>query len=251
MRYYCWFLCCYLLFSCQEKEKNVLNTETHMVYVEDSLIMSASLWQEQVEKKQLAEAMRSKGLLEIREVDSTIRVELKYATSDNFTGKVLYRSLRQAYLLPEVAKALKKAQQELKRRKPGYSLLVYDAARPMAVQREMWDRVKGTPQQVYVSNPARGGGLHNYGAAVDVSVVDSCGQPLDMGCDFDYFGGKARVDQEQRLVKEGKLTTVQWENRLLLREVMVQAGFRVLPAEWWHFNWMSRQEAVERLKAIE
>lgn len=229
------------------REKPATEGRARFVQVEDSLLMPDSAWQ----AVEVAARMRKLGLVEITKVDSSVRVELKYATPDNFTGKVLYRSLRQAYLLPEAAAALKRAQQQLRRKKPGWSLVVYDAARPMPVQREMWERVKGTPQRVFVGNPARGGGLHNYGAAVDVSVVDSSGQVLDMGCDFDYFGEEARVDREQRLLKEGKLTAAQLENRLLLRSVMVEAGFKVLPGEWWHFNWMSRQEAVKKLKVIE
>lgn len=249
---YCWsFLFCCLLFSCKGKDICDREGKACLVHVEDSLIMPGRVWEVLKDVKRIEDKMRHRGLVEVREVDSTIRVELKYATTANFTGKILYRSLRQAYLLPEVAEALGRAQQELKSRKPGYGLLVYDAARPMTVQQEMWKLVKGTPEQIYVSNPARGGGLHNYGAAVDLTVVDTSGILLDMGCEFDYFGAKARVDREQELVSHGELSTFQLENRLLLREVMLKAGFKVLPGEWWHFNWISRAEAIERLEVIE
>lgn len=130
-------------------------------------------------------------------------------------------------------------------------MIVYDAARPIAVQRKMWDRVKGTSWQNFVSNPAKGGGLHNYGVAVDVSVVDDFGRALDMGCGFDEFDRRARVDIEPELLESGLLTTVQMENRLLLRKVMLKAGFKALPGEWWHFNWMSRKEAMACLNVIE
>lgn len=236
-----------VVFACGRREDIRADLTTLGVRVADSVIMPGWLWQEMAE----AERMRGMGLVRIKEVVPDIRVDLKYATAANFTGKVLYRNLRQAYLLPEVAEGVKKAQQELKKRHPGWSLIVYDAARPMSVQQEMWNVVKGTPAQRYVSNPTRGGGLHNYGAAVDLSVVDSAGIPIDMGSEFDYFGEEARVDREEALIAAGKLSAVQLQNRLLLREVMTLAGFKVLPGEWWHFNWMSRRQAVRELKVID
>ena len=120
----------------------------------------------------------SLGLTNIADVDSTIRVDLMYASPHNFTGRVLYDNLKEGYLHPDAAKALAAAQKELRKRKPGYSLIVYDATRPMSVQQKMWDVVKGTAKNIYVSYPARGGGLHNYGLAVDVSLVDPTGKPL-------------------------------------------------------------------------
>ena len=195
--------------------------------------------------------MRQLGLVDIGEVDPTIAVHLVYATSDNFAGKVLYRDIRKAFLLPEAAGRLAEAQRKLKLLRPELSLLVYDAARPMKVQQEMWDLVKGTENRVYVSNPRNGGGLHNYGAAVDLTLVDSLGHVLPMGSEFDYFGEEARPDREEAMVKQGRIILPHLHNRRLLRKVMTDAGFRVLPSEWWHFNLMSRAEARERLKVIE
>ena len=145
----------------------------------------------------------------------------------------------------------KEAQRKLKLLRPELSLLVYDAARPMKVQQEMWDLVKGTENRVYVSNPRNGGGLHNYGAAVDLTLVDSLGHVLPMGSEFDYFGEEARPDREEAMVKQERIILPHLHNRRLLRKVMTDAGFRVLPSEWWHFNLMSRAEARERLKVIE
>ena len=85
--------------------------------------------------------------------DTAILVHLVYATPENFTGKVLYTDLRRAYLLPEAARMLYRASACLRRERPGLRLLIYDAARPMSVPREMWNLVKGTPQYIYVSNP--------------------------------------------------------------------------------------------------
>ena len=92
-----------------------------------------------------------------------------YTRADNFTGTLLYEDLKEAYLHPDAMKSLKRAQRLLKEQYPGYSLIVYDAARPLSVQQKMWDVVKGTSKYIYVSNPSRGGGLHNYGLAVDIS----------------------------------------------------------------------------------
>ena len=91
---------------------------------------------------------------------------------------------------------------------------------------------KRTPQYIYVSNPARGGGLHNYGMAVDISIVDAQGQPLPMGTPVDYLGKEAHITEEEQLVRTGKLTIHELENRRLLRKVMKEAGFRTLPSEW-------------------
>ena len=104
--------------------------------------------------------------------DPSIHVSLMYARADNFTGRVLYGDLREAYLHPKAATALVKAQRRLKQLRPDLSLKVYDAARPMHIQQKMWDAVKNTSKDIYVSNPAHGGGMHNYGLAVDITLCD-------------------------------------------------------------------------------
>lgn len=195
--------------------------------------------------------MRALGLVDIREIDPTIQVHLVYATADNFVGKILYRDIRKAFMLPETAWRVADAQQRLKKLRPELSLIIYDAARPMQIQQEMWDQVKGTDKRVYVSNPRNGGGLHNYGAALDLTIVDADGLPLPMGSPFDYFGDEARPDQEEAMISQGKITSAHLHNRLLLRQVMTEAGFRVLPSEWWHFNLLSRDEARRTLRVIE
>lgn len=240
-----------VLMGCRERTVREDTGQHPLVAVEDSLLVPDSLWSRGWFETVSERKMKRQGLVDVQEIDPTIRVRLKYADSSNFMGEVLYQDLHKAYALLAVAQALAVAQRELKKLHPDRSLIVYDAARPMAVQWKMWERVKGTSRQNFVSNPAKGGGLHNYGAAVDVSVADTSGIPLDMGSGFDEFDWKSRVDREAELLEAGILTKAQMENRLLLRRVMRKAGFRVLPGEWWHFNWMSRQEAVESLKVIE
>lgn len=194
--------------------------------------------------------MKAMGLVNIAEADPTIAIDLKYTKADNFVGKVLYTDLREAFLHPDALKLLLKAQKLLKEKHPNYSLIIYDAARPMSVQKQMWSMVKGTKKQKYVSNPARGGGMHNYGLAVDISIIDATGNPLPMGTEFDHLGYEANITNEVGLVKSGKITEAERQNRLLLRKVMKQAGFRPLSSEWWHFNFCTRQYAKAHYKPI-
>lgn len=201
-------------------------------------------------KSCMAHYLDSLGFINIAEADSTIAIELMYSRTDNFTGQLLYKDLREAYLHPEAMESLIKAQQFLKELHPAYTLIVYDAARPMSIQQTMWNIVKGTAQYIYVSNPAHGGGLHNYGLAVDLSILDEKGNPLSMGTPVDYFGKEAHITHEEQLVKSGKITVQERNNRLLLRQVMKKAGFRPLPSEWWHFNRYSRQTAREKYQVI-
>lgn len=202
------------------------------------------------QKSGTAHYLEKIGLMNIAEADSTIAIDLMYTRADNFTGQILYEDLHEAYLHPDALKGLLQAQQELKKRHPRYRLIVYDAARPMSVQQKMWNVVKGTAQNIYVSNPARGGGLHNYGLAVDISILDEAGNPLPMGTKVDHLGLEAHITNEAALVQSGKMTRQEQENRQLLRSVMRAAGFRALSSEWWHFNWRSRQEAKQKYKVI-
>ena len=203
------------------------------------------------DSRSTAQRLEEMGLVDVTTLDSNLIVRLPYATSDNFTGQVLYEDLKTAFLQPEVAVQLQQAVRILRRLHPDYRLLIYDAARPLSIQRRMWQIVQGTPQQIYVSNPAKGGGLHNYGAAVDLTLADRHGNPLPMGTPFDYFGPEAHIDHEAELVTQGKLTAAEVRNRQLLRQVMRAAGFIPLRSEWWHFNALRLSEAKLRYTPIE
>jgi len=195
--------------------------------------------------------MAQQGLVDILSVDSTIQVSLMYSRADNFTGKVLYTDLREAYLHPKAATALAKAQQALKKLRPELSLKIYDATRPMSVQQKMWNTVAGTNKSIYVSNPRNGGGMHNYGLAVDVTLCKAAtGDTLDMGTKVDFLGTYAHIDNEASLVERHLITPEAKRNRELLRKVMTEAGFKPLKTEWWHFNLVSRAEAKAHYKAI-
>lgn len=204
--------------------------------------------QEQISKT--AAKMQKAGYVNIHDLDKTIKVSLMYSRADNFTGTILYDDLREAYLHPIAAKALVKAQKRLKELRPDLSLKVYDAARPMHIQQKMWNKVKGTSKNIYVSNPANGGGLHNYGLAVDITLCKLNGDSIPMGTKIDYMGKAAHIDNEQQLVKTKIISAEALKNRLLLREVMKYAGFRPLRSEWWHFNIRTRAQARKFFKAI-
>ena len=139
--------------------------------------------------------MKEYGLVDVQTLDKEIEVELKYATEDNFVGENMYGSLTTAYLLPHFARKVVEAQRILRECHPEYSLLIYDAARPISVQRRMRSIVEGTPLQIYVADGKRGG-RHNFGVAVDLTIVDGNGRPLDMGAGFDHFGKEAWVGND-------------------------------------------------------
>ena len=203
------------------------------------------------EKTQTELAIESQGFVDLQRVDPSIPVDLMYSRADNFTGKTLYTDLHHGYLHPQAARALKLAQAELKRLRPDLSLKVYDAARPMRIQQRMWNVVAGTSKNIYVSNPRNGGGLHNYGLAVDITLCEAAtGDTLHMGTKIDYMGKLAHVRAESEMLQKKKLNKEALENRKLLRRVMAAGGFKVLPTEWWHFNFKSRAEAKAKYKVI-
>ncbi len=202
-----------------------------------------------VEDTPQEKALRDAGLVEIGELIPSIKVDPAYAREDNFAGKVLYQGITKIFLADTAARALRDAEQALTAMRPGYSLLVYDGVRPVSVQKFMWDVVKGTPQSEFVCTP--GNSLHNYGVAVDLTVLDQTGTPLDMGAGFDEFSDRARIDIEARLLEDGVLTREQIENRALLRKVMTEEGFMTIPNEWWHFQICPIEKARENLVRVE
>jgi zinc D-Ala-D-Ala dipeptidase len=203
---------------------------------------------------ELEQQMVRQGLVDIQSIDPGIRVNLKYSTTDNFVKKDVYGDLTRAYLQPEIAKKLAKANEILKDNNPGHVLLVYDAARPNSVQYILWDaldalNIPPKSKSQYVANPEIGS-IHNFGCAVDLTVVDAEGVPLDMGTPYDFFGPLAYPRKEQELLREGKLTKQQVANRNILRRAMTRAGFSVNPTEWWHFDALSRKAARARYGMI-
>ena len=197
--------------------------------------------------------MKKQGLVDVQTVDPTILVDLKYSTTDNFVGKDVYGDLTKAYLQPAAARKLASASKYLQAHHPNLRLLVYDAARPRSAQWNLWDALPNLPErkrQLYVADP-RKGSIHNYGCAVDLTVATQDGMPLDMGTKYDFFGELAYPSRETQLLKAGKLTQQQIDNRQILRTAMRQGGFTPIEYEWWHFNALSRAKAKMAFRIVE
>jgi D-alanyl-D-alanine dipeptidase len=190
------------------------------------------------------------GLVDVQTVCEEIQVELKYSTPDNFLHRDVYGDLERCFLLKEAASKLAAAQKSLAGLRPGWRLKVWDGARPRRIQAAMWALVKGTPQQPFVANPVTGS-IHNFGAAVDLTLIDEKGRELDMGTPYDFFGDKAQPRLEDELLKTGQLTPAQVENRRFLRKIMTEAGFISISSEWWHFDAFPKEEVRKRFKIIE
>ena len=214
-------------------------------------------------------SMRAYGLVDITTLDSDILVDLKYSTEDNFVGVDMYGELERAYFEESFARRVVRAQQILRERHPELTLLIYDAARPISVQRAMRREVEGTELESFVADGIRGG-RHNYGVAVDLTIATLDGEPLDMGAGFDDFTKAAYVkgtadsaDASTRTVKVYR-DYVQWQveqgiiseeaarNRLLLIEVMHEAGLYPYRREWWHFEEIKTMSATrERYRLLD
>ena len=200
----------------------------------------------------LEQGMVDNNLVDVQKVNKDIEVNLVYSTPYNFTGQDLYGGMKKAYLLPELAVMLKKAQEKLSAKFPGYKLLVLDGARPVSVQEHMfkWAQNKYPDPEKYVANPKEHS-WHNYGAAVDVTIVNHKGKTLDMGTKFDSFEPKAHIDKEDELVSKGELTPEQKKNRDLLRGIMTEVGFETFPTEWWHFQKFDKQELEDNYTLLD
>ena len=215
------------------------------------LLLSVSL---QAQKTTCAAelSMQKQGLVEVTSQVPGVLVELKYATADNFMKKDVYGCLTHAYLQKETVAKLKKAQAILEKSHPGYHLLIYDAARPLSKQWELWNTLTEYPpakRRTYVADPKEHS-IHNYGSAIDLTVVDEKGKPLEMGTKYDFFGELAYPKEEARFLKAGKLSQKAIENRLILRQAMTQAGFTGIDYEWWHFNAFSRKVAKQMFQVV-
>jgi D-alanyl-D-alanine dipeptidase len=164
--------------------------------------------------------------VELVSLDSTIKLEIRYATANNFVGRPVYEQAR-AFLQRPAAEALVQAHRGL--REKGYGLLVFDAYRPWRVTKTFWD-VTPPAQRDFVANP-REGSKHNRGCAVDLSLYDlATGREVVMPSPYDDFTEKAAPDYPGG-------TAEQRAARGRLRQAMEREGFSVEPNEWWHFNY--------------
>jgi D-alanyl-D-alanine dipeptidase len=163
------------------------------------------------------------------------RIDLRYATANNFAERVLYAGIDCAWLRREAALGLQQAAAWLAQHHPALQLVVLDALRPQRVQEAIWRDVAGTNAQHYFADPVRGS-IHSYGMAVDVTLQTRGGAELDMGSGFDEMSLASHPVLEAEHLASGVLTAQQVQNRQCLRDAMGAGGFGGIPTEWWHFN---------------
>ncbi|MBY0497651.1 MAG: M15 family metallopeptidase [Cyanobacteria bacterium] len=177
------------------------------------------------------EATRKADLVELVKLDKTIKLDIRYAGTNNFLGKPVYKEAR-AFLQRPAAESLLKAHRDLAT--SGYGLLIHDGYRPWAITKLFWDMTSGS-QREFVADP-KAGSKHNRGCAVDLTLYElATGRVVQMPGDYDemtprsypgYTGGTA----EQRARRD------------LLRTAMERHDFTVEPNEWWHFNYKDWKE---------
>jgi zinc D-Ala-D-Ala dipeptidase len=169
---------------------------------------------------------RKPELVELITLDPTIKLDIRYAGTNNFLGVPLYTQAR-AFLQRPAAEALLRAHQELKAQ--GYGLIIHDGYRPWYVTEIFW---KATPddKKIFVANPAEGS-KHNRGCAVDLSLYDlQTGKEVKMPSGYDEMTDRAYADYAGGTEEERT-------RRALLRQAMEKQGFQVIPDEWWHFDY--------------
>ncbi len=183
------------------------------------------------------ERMRAFPMLDLHQVDPEIRIDMKYASEDNFVHTDLYGDLSTVYLPQEAARRLVAAHESLRADYPHLRFLVYDIYRPKSVQQRMWDMVQGTEYEAILSDPSAWFSNHYIGMALDLTLYDTTtGQELDMGTGFDSFDRLAWPRHEAEFLASGRLSREQHENRLILRKFMEAQGFTQLYFEWWQFD---------------
>jgi len=168
---------------------------------------------------------RKPDLVELIKLDPAIKLDIRYATSNDFLGTPVYTQAR-AFLQRPAAEALVRAQRELKAH--GYGLVIHDGYRPWYVTKIFWD---ATPvdKKIFVADPAKGSN-HNRGCAVDLSLyVLRTGEEVEMPSGYDEMTDRAYADYPGG-------TADQRARRALLRQAMEKQGFKVNPEEWWHFD---------------
>jgi D-alanyl-D-alanine dipeptidase len=179
---------------------------------------------------------RPSALVELVKLDPTIRLDIRYATANNFVGRAVYPEAR-AFLQRPAADALLLANRKLKAK--GYGLVVYDAYRPWSITKLFWD-ITPADKKMCVADPAVGS-KHNRGCAVDIGLYDiRTGAIVEMPGAYDEMS-------ERSFVSYTGGTAQQRAHRDLLRNTMEQDGyFFVYPEEWWHYDFRDfREYAVQ------
>jgi len=181
-------------------------------------------------KAKIADTFNPKDWTEVTDLDASILLDLRYATTNNFMEEKVYECGR-CFLRHKVAEAIVKAHQDLQ--KQGMGLKMFDCYRPRPIQWKLWNKV---PNPKYVADP-RKGSMHNRGSAIDLTIVDENGEQLDMGTKYDYFGKEGWTFYKD-------LPEEVLNNRKLLRETLAKVGLKHIKTEWWHFAYRSKRYAI-------
>ena len=169
-----------------------------------------------------APALAADPLVDVRTVVPGVVLDVRYATPRNILGKAVYPESA-AFLRRSTAVKLALAAAALRAR--GRRLVIYDAYRPLSIQRLLW---AAKPDRRFVADPARGS-IHNRGGAVDVGLADAAGKPLPLPTDFDEFSPRAAHGAKGVPPEAAR-------NAADLKAAMEAAGFKPLAAEWWHYE---------------
>lgn len=234
MKHYLFLLLSLFILSCKREVQPVVSEKQAMDTSKEEQPMEATQPKEIKEEEPVTKAEEKpvetptesqKSKSDFKEITpmSGIVIDIKYATSDNFTKKQIY-PCGKCFLRPEATDRIVKAHKILKE-KYGYGLKMFDCYRPRPAQQRLWDVV---PNADYVTPPAKGS-MHNKGLAVDLTIVDEKGKELDMGTPYDFFGKEAHTDNLS-------LPKHVLENRNILKSVMNEVGFKGIRTEWWHFS---------------
>jgi zinc D-Ala-D-Ala dipeptidase len=185
----------------------------------------------QVRPPQEGGVFRRPDLVEIVRLDPTIRLDIRYATENNFVGRPVYREAR-AFLQRPAAEALRRVNRALRRK--GYGVVVFDGYRPWSVTRLFWELTPAERRQ-FVADPARGS-RHNRGCAVDLTLSDlKTGRQVEMPSPYDDFTERAHINYTGGADEQRRL-------RDLLRAAMEAEGFAVYEPEWWHYDYKDWRE---------
>ena len=175
--------------------------------------------------------------------------DLRYATTNNFAGRVLYGGMDCAWLRTEAAAGLEAAAAWLRAQRPGWRILVLDALRPQRVQEAIWQGVEGTEMAAYFANPLRGS-IHSFGMAVDVTLLSPQGRESDMGSAFDEMSEASHPTLHVQHQASGRLSPAQVRERDWLNAAMAQGGFQGISTEWWHYDHGDRDRVRRELPRI-
>jgi zinc D-Ala-D-Ala dipeptidase len=193
------------------------------------LSLGSASWAQEPPKE--TGTFRKPDLVELIKLDRTIKLDIRYATSNNFLGRPVYKEAR-AFLQRPAAEALVRANKALRRK--GYGLIIHDGYRPWSVTKIFWD---ATPddKKIFVADPSQGS-RHNRGCAVDLSLFDlKTGKEVVMTSGYDEMTERSHINyaggsDEQRRLRD------------LLRAAMEAEGFAVYEPEWWHYDYKDWKE---------